>query len=329
MKNEVVAFLLDESVPAERLGEVLRAARKRRGWKRRQAAKHTGISAGKLRDYERGVRAVPADVCLRLAECYGDDLTAHVPLRVPPRVTASTVVVDGQTRILSNGDAEEVLTSYVEIVARLRRARPGEPVALRASDVAALGAVLGCDPARIEQRIVELLECTREEARALHQELLRRKVILPVAGLAAGIVAMAGFTTANAETSPPTTPTSVFAGFVPAAETEPVAVAPSPTVAPASTPTTALLAPPTEPSPATNAPPPVVEPPVVDAPATDATVPVDQLAREMKPPLDPPEVDPNDTTPMSIPPGENVVIIGTPSSASDSSLPSNPDDAGA
>src|SRR5262245_46691468 len=163
MKNEVVAFLLDESVPAERLGEVLRAARKRRGWKRREAAKHSGISVAKLRDYERGVRAVPAGVCLRLAESYGDDLTAHVPLRVPPRVTTSTIVVEDQTRMLRNGDAEEVLTGYVEIVARLRRSRTGEPVALRANDVAALGAVLGCDPERIEQRIVELLECTREE----------------------------------------------------------------------------------------------------------------------------------------------------------------------
>ena len=329
MKNQVVAFLLDETVPAERLGEVLRAARKRRGWKRRQAAKHTGISATKLRDYERGVRAVPAQVCLRLAECYGDDLTAHVPLRVPPRVTASTIVVDDQTRILRSGDAEEVLTSYVEIVARLRRSRAGEPVGLRASDVAALGAVLGCDPDRIEQRIVELLECTREEARALHDELLRRKVILPVAGLAAGIVAFTGITSAKAESPTSATPASVLSEFVPASAS--VDVPPPPTTAapaPAPTPTTAAPAPAPEPSPATVAPP-ADEPPLAEAmPVTDATVPVDQLAGELKPPLDPPEVDPNDTTPMSIPPGENVVIIGTPSSASDPTLPSTPQDAG-
>jgi transcriptional regulator with XRE-family HTH domain len=315
MKHDVVAFLLDESVPAERLGEVLRAARKRRGWKRREAAKHTGIDADRLRDYERGHRAVPADICLQLAECYGDDLTAHVPLRVPPRITERSIAVDEQSRVLRTGTTEEILTGYVEIVARLRRARPGTPVALRVSDIAALSAVLDCEPSRIEQRIVELLECTREEARALHDELLRRKVILPVAGLAAGVVALTGFTTARADTGSPSpspttaaTTTSTVLGAAPAVPST-TAFAPTTTVAP----TTTTAAPAT----------PAVDEP--DVPVTDATVPLEELAAELTPPLEPPVVDPNDTTPMSIPAGEKVVIIGTPASTSEPTTPIEPE----
>jgi transcriptional regulator with XRE-family HTH domain len=318
MKHDVVAFLLDESLPADRLGEVLRAARKRRGWKRREVAKHTGIDADRLRQYERGHRAVPADVCLQLAECYGDDLTAHVPLRVPPRITERSIAVDEQSRVLRSGTTEEILTAYVEIVARLRHARPGAPVALRANDVAALGAVLDCEPSRIEQRIVELLECTREEARALHDELLRRKVILPVAGLAAGVVALTGFTTARADTgSPSPSPTtaaittSTAHGAAPVAPSTTVP-APSTTVAPTTTTTTMPM----------SAAPAVDE---YDAPATDATVPAEELAAEVLPPLAPPVVDPNDTTPMSIPAGEKVVIIGTPASTSEPTTPVEPE----
>ena len=37
---------------------------------------------------------------------------------------------------------------------------------------------------------MDALGCTREEARTLHSELLRRKVVLPVAGLAAGVAAL-------------------------------------------------------------------------------------------------------------------------------------------
>ena len=86
--GEVVALLLDDDIPASRLGAMLLAARKRRGMKRRRVAAKIGISREELRAYERGTTPVPAAVCARLAECYGDDLTAHVPLHSPPSATA-------------------------------------------------------------------------------------------------------------------------------------------------------------------------------------------------------------------------------------------------
>jgi transcriptional regulator with XRE-family HTH domain len=189
--GDVVAVLLDDAMPAERLGELLQAARKRRGWKRKRAAATARITAAELRAYERGEVPVPADVCGRLIDCYGDDLTRHVPMRTP--FAASD---------LSFGSERETLTSYAHLVQRLRNAKPGEPLSLRADDLAALAVVLDNDPETVEQTIVEILGCSRAEARSLHREILRRKIVVSVAGLAASAAAVAGMQAAAATNEP-------------------------------------------------------------------------------------------------------------------------------
>ncbi len=204
--SEVVALLLDDAMPPERLGALLRAARKRRGLKRKAAATAAGTTAAKLRRYEQGDEAVPADVCARLAECYGDDLTAHVPLRVPPQVDGTTLAV-GEIERTVGPDVDDVIAGYIDIVRRLRNTGPGDPLALRTVDIVALAGALGRDRDVMEQRIAEVLGCSRTEARRLHGELLRRKVILPVAGLAAGMAVFAGV--AYAAQSPSTPGTKV------------------------------------------------------------------------------------------------------------------------
>ena len=163
--GNIVALLFDDTMPPVRLGGLLRAARKRRGWKRKQAAARAGTTAEKLRAYERGTRRIPAEVCKRLAECYGDDLVAHIPRREPLEVTALT----------ADSGEDETLTDFVQLIRRLRRAKAGEPLPLRAADVAALAFALDADPATIEQRIMDILGCSPEEARSLHRELLRRR----------------------------------------------------------------------------------------------------------------------------------------------------------
>ena len=137
-------------------------------------------------------------------------------------------------------------------------------LALRSADIVALAGALGVDRDEIEARIAEVLGCTRAEARRLHGELLRRKVILPVAGLAAGMAAFAGAAYASHSPSPspsvavhaqsiaatqPSTTSSTVAELVPAhpapvptttvapVETTSTTVAPAP-VAPVTTPST-------------------------------------------------------------------------------------------
>jgi transcriptional regulator with XRE-family HTH domain len=316
--SDVVALLLDDSMPAERLGALLRSARKRLGWKRREVEARTGIPADLLRDYERGRLVVPAGTCARLAECYGDDLTAHIPLRVPAQLDDDRIVIGDNVRYVDPDDVDDVLSGYVEIVARLRRTKPGEPVALRATDVAALGAALGTDAHTIETRIAALLGCSRAEAKALHAELLRRKVILPVAGLAASVVAFAGFSSARADTPSRPTPSATEVSTTAAPATSALPSTTSTSTAPTTAPTTAapvttVSIPSVSPAPAEAAP--QSDPEPAPSHVTDATVPADQQAADVQPP------DPSDDTPMSVPTGETVVIIGTPATTSEPTTP--------
>ena len=77
-------------------------------------------------------------------------------------------------------------------MARLRRSKPGTPIALRADDLVALSSALGRPSEDVEQRIVEILGCTPHEAHSLHAEMLRRKLVVPVAGLVAGLAVVTG-----------------------------------------------------------------------------------------------------------------------------------------
>ena len=197
---DTLALLLDESIPPARLGELLRDARQRRGWKRKEVGARAGVDADKLRAYERGTRRVPESVLVKLAGLYGDDLS--VPARTPVAANSDWLVVADYEQPLMEGTPEEVIVGSIKIVKRLRNAKPGKNLELRDADVHVLAQALSSDPDEIERRIADALGCSGEEARALHAEMLRRKVLLPVASLAIGVAAFAGFahaTEANAE----------------------------------------------------------------------------------------------------------------------------------
>jgi transcriptional regulator with XRE-family HTH domain len=307
--SEVVALLLDDAMPPERLGALLRSARKRSGMKRKQAAAAGGTTTAKLRAYERGEKPVPAAVCAQLAEAYGDDLTAHVPLRVPPEINGNRVAMGSEHRSVGP-DADDLLAGYIDIVRRLRNSGTGDPLALRTVDIVALAGALGSDREFIEAQIAKVLGCSPTEARRLHGELLRRKVILPVAGLAAGMAAFAGV--AYAVQAPTPAGTKVETKSIVASA--PSTTTPTTTHAPAvTTPTT------TAPSPTTTAP--VVHhttPTTEVAQQVDATVPPAQRTADVPDPaVNPPQADPDDP-PVSVLPGETpITIIGTPDSTSD------------
>ena len=303
----VVALLLDD-LAAPRLGTLLRAARKEQGSTRREIANRVGTTPHQLRRYERGEEAVPSRVIAALAECYGEALTAQLATRAPVQLEGRRLVVGTDEQTLASDDSDEVLQHYVGIVARLRNTQPGEPIALRADDLVALSSALGLDAVHVEARIVELLGCTPSEARSLHAEMLRRKLVVPVAGLVAGLAMVAGVGVASAAPgsgnatphAAPVTATApapaahVTTGHVAAAHIAAAHIAAghvvTAVVAPA--PTTLVVKPPG----AAATEPPTTEPPA-PAPATEehATTP-----RPVIPP---------DNTPMGIPDNETVTII--------------------
>ena len=311
--SEIVALLLDDDMPPGRLGKLMRAARKRAGMKRRAAARRVGISADALRRYERGEAPVPAAVCARLADAYGDDLAAHVPVRVPVQLHEHWLVTAGAVQPVGGTRPDDVLQAYAALLRRLRGARPGEPLPLRAADLAALSGALGGTPEDVERRIAELLGCSREEASRLRAELVRRKVILPVAGLAAGVAMFAAVQAGASgdgrpapDTLAPTEATTDGAQdtvrpndveLAPLAHEAPVPIPIDP-AAPAGD-ETASPAP--APSPHEVADPAPVSP---RGELTDATVP---------PGLRPPDTPPGDDPPVGILPGEDEFIeIGEP-----------------
>jgi transcriptional regulator with XRE-family HTH domain len=304
--SDIVALLLDDAMPPERLGSLLRDARKRRGWKRTRAASAAGTTAKKLKAYEQGAKAVPADVCARLAAAYGDDLTAHIPQRVPARSDDEWLVMGELRQPLADATSADVLATYVEIVQRLRRMKPDEPLALRASDVTALASALNRDRNEIEAHIAEILGCTLGEARALHEALLRRKVILPVAGLAAGVAAFVGVASAAPQVQAPATP---VVDRAPAAAVQ-AAPVPSPPTNAARPVITTRTTPP-EPARPTASPAPSAAPPPSTAAhaVTHATVPPDDRPPDTATVVAP-QPDPEDGVVSVLPGEEPIVVIG-------------------
>ncbi len=113
---------------------------------------------------------------------------------LPPRrpvefdVATGSLVIDGvlQRRVRGGSD-EQVYEAYLSLLYSVRGARRGQEIPLRASDVEALLAVVGDDPEHIEQRLVELMHCTGEEAALLRRVLLRHRVLASAVGAAAGL----------------------------------------------------------------------------------------------------------------------------------------------
>lgn len=293
----VVALLLDDLAPP-RLGTLLRAARKQTGSTRREVAERIGATPGDLRRYERGDTPVPPHLIAALAECYGEELTAQMATRAPIQLDDRRLVVGTESRALESDDSDEMLAQYVEIVSRLRQSQPGEPLALRADDLVALSNALGQDGARVEARIVDLLGCTPFEAHSLHSEMLRRKLVMPLAGLVAGLTMFsgAGMAHASADTQAPARDATghvaaahIAAGHIAAGHVVTAVVAPAPT--------TVVVTPPTTQAPAAT--------PATEAPAPESADVPEAEAEATQPA---PVIEPDDT-PMSIPANETVTII--------------------
>ena len=314
---EVVALLLDDLAPP-RLGTLLRAARKQTGSTRREVARRVGTSPSELRRYERGDAPVPPTLIAALAECYGEDLTAQFATRAPIQLDAHHLVVGTEAQALESDDSDELLRHYVEIVARLRQSQPGEPIALRADDLVALSNALGQDAEYVEARIVDLLGCTPYEAHSLHSEMLRRKLVMPIAGLVAGIAMMsgAGMTNASAGAAAPDPTGQVATADIAVAHIAAghIAAGNDVTTVDAPAPTTVVVKPPITPAPTPAAPSaapvsePPVEPPVSGPPVPEVAETSETPEAEAQATDAPPEIAADDT-PMGIPDNETVTII--------------------
>ena len=258
---------------------------------------------------------MPPRVIAALAECYGEDLTAQFATRIPIEVDAGRVAVGPEARTLESADDDEVLEKYVALVAATA------PLAARCSrspcaptiSSRCRGAV-GHDTEHVEARIVELLGCTPREARSLHAEMLRRKLVVPVAGLVTGLAVIGGVGVAAASSGPAAAHEDPAVAHVTvdaaevavAATTAPPTTVAAPVVSPVeATPAPKAPAPPAAVIPPADAPA-APEAPATAAPVTTEPAPAEPAAHPA--PLPRPVITP-DSTPMSIPAHETVTII--------------------
>ncbi len=146
----------------------LHAARAQAGMSLDDASSSTGLLRSYLAALEAGRRRpLPAEVD-RLARAYGADLSDLLPARRPVEVDAERISVAGQSRQLPDAaDEREVYAAYLFLLYAVRGAAPGQRIALRSSDIALLKQVVGEDAETIEQRLVQLMGCTPDEATML------------------------------------------------------------------------------------------------------------------------------------------------------------------
>ncbi len=78
------------------------------------------------------------------------------------------------------------MTSYAAVLRAVRNAKPGQGVQLRQSDLERLALAVGSDGHDVEAKIRALLGCTAVEAKRVHLELVKRRLLRPVAMLAVG-----------------------------------------------------------------------------------------------------------------------------------------------
>lgn len=173
-----------------RTGERLRAARERLGLSRGKAARRAGLGRRELAAYEKGRWRVPETTMARLAHTYGIPTGEVVPSRghSTVQVDADRVSAGGNSRRLPpDPTPDDVLAEYLGLVRQLRGLEAADEMELRDRDLAALASALGDKPEEIEDRLVELVHCTREEARVIRRELLKHRLVAPAAGFFLGV----------------------------------------------------------------------------------------------------------------------------------------------
>jgi transcriptional regulator with XRE-family HTH domain len=166
------------------LGRQLRQVRRKQGLSRAEVARSAGLTRRELAAYERGRIVIPESDLWCLAGSCGVDVNELLPDRTPLRIgsgLSSLAMGDSIRRLREPGQPEGLLREYLSMVYELRNLPPGSRIPLRESDLVILADALGGTPDVIEERLIELIGASHEEAARL------RAMILPPLSLPSGL----------------------------------------------------------------------------------------------------------------------------------------------
>lgn len=216
-------------VPARRLAQLLAEARRHHDESLTTLAERSAgaFSRGDLLALEAGVHPLDDETVRQAVELYRVDPGVLTPER-------SRLVVDldeGRLRAgahvqpLGAPTADEVLTTYLSLVYTMRHATPGTPLPLRDADISVLSRVLELTSTDVETRLVDLMADPDDHVGARHRW-LRRRVLVPAAGVLVAVTALGSLVLVNASGDPsvvePVAPTETVATEQPAQLIPPV-----------------------------------------------------------------------------------------------------------
>ncbi|MEZ5169343.1 MAG: helix-turn-helix transcriptional regulator [Acidimicrobiia bacterium] len=187
-------YTYTEGLPDERVGAVLAAYRRAVCLSRRTVANESGLDGHRLKAYELGRSRITDSDLVKLAEVYRVDVEDLLPPRRAVEVDVDNALLRLGSTVRAVGDPDRdmtaVLREYLNAVYELRNTPPDRPLPLREEDLAALADALGHEPDVIETRLMDIMDCTRDEAASMRRLILRRRLVAPAAGLimTAGLV---------------------------------------------------------------------------------------------------------------------------------------------
>jgi transcriptional regulator with XRE-family HTH domain len=180
-------------LPPRRLGVLLKDARKELRLSREDVAGRSAFSTADLALVEAGDRLVAEHEVADLIAAYRLDPDTAVPSRTELVIDLDehTLMAGGAMRTLAgpSPSTDDVLASYLSLVHTLRRTDAGSPLVLREADLSVLAQVLEASQRDVEARLHELMADPGGEV-ASRVGMLRRRVLLPIAGVVIAVGAV-------------------------------------------------------------------------------------------------------------------------------------------
>ena len=204
-------------VPPVRLGRLLRDARLAQDESLPALVRRSGLAFDEdwFAEVELGRVELDEPLVRWLTDLYGVQSGALVPARTDLVIDLSEgwVAAGTMRRDVRSVQTDHILTDYLTLVYLLRGLPPGSPLALRDLDMTVLGDALRRKPGEVRTHLTRMLEADPTPI-SDRSSVLRRRLVVPVAGILVGFTAVGGLLLvraggASAEDSPASVGTGV------------------------------------------------------------------------------------------------------------------------